>query len=233
MDPAAILLLILGVIVIAVVAYLHHLAEKRRREELFALANELGWQFVPRRDSSHDDQYAHFEVFRRGHSRYAYNTLFGALSIEGKHFDAKMGDFVYKVTSGSGKSRSTTTYRFSYLIVHLPYPGVPGLLIRPEGMFDKLASVLGFDDIDFESAEFSRKFFVGSDNKRFAYDVIDPRMIEFLLDSKSPTVDLEQGRGLFTDGRNRWSGGEFKEMLWWVTEFFNRWPSHVKDTLSK
>ena len=233
MSPLVIVFIVVAVCVIGLFAYLSYLAEKKRREELFALATELGWTFYPQRDYSHDEQYAHFELFRRGHGRCAFNTLFGSLTIDGRHYDAKMGDFLYKVTSGSGKSRKTTTYRFSYLIVHLPFPQAPSLLIRPEGMFDKFASFIGFDDIDFESAEFSRKFFVGSSNKRFAYDVIDPRMMEFLLATMPPTIDIEHGRGLFSDGRVRWSVEEFKNMLHWVTAFFDHWPRHVRDTLSR
>ena len=62
----------------------------------------------------------------------------------------------------SGKSTQTHTYRFSYLIAHVPFAGVPALLNRREGMFDKIAGAFGFDDIDYESAEFSRRFQVKS-----------------------------------------------------------------------
>src|SRR5688572_14601020 len=157
-------LLIGGAIAVGVLA---HLANRKRQEELAALARELGWQFNPGKDKSHDEEYAHFEIFRRGHSRAAYNTLSGALVIDGRRYPAKMGDFTYQVTQHTGKSTSTQTYRFSYLIVHLPFGQVPALLIRREGIFDKLAGALGFDDIDFESAEFSKKFHVKSDDKRF------------------------------------------------------------------
>ena len=62
-----------------------------------------------------------------------------------------------------------------------PFRNVPDLLIRPEGFFDKVAGAFGFDDIDFESEEFSRAFFVKSSDKRFAYDVLHPRMLELLM----------------------------------------------------
>ena len=51
---------------------------------------------------------------------------------------------------GKPPVRTTRTHRFSYLIVHLPFSGLPDLLIRPEGVFDKMAGAFGFDDIDFE-----------------------------------------------------------------------------------
>lgn len=220
-------------ILIGVVAYGNYLHEKRRREEMAVLAAELQWDFDPQKDTAHDDQYSHFEIFRKGHSRCALNTLTGRLEVEGEVFPVKMGDFRYKVTSGSGKNRSTRTYNLSYIIVHLPFLGIPTLLVRPEGMFDKLAGMIGFDDIDFESAEFSRRFYVGGNDKRFAYDVIHPRMMEFLLGSDPPTVDMEHGRVCVTDGRKRWSPHQFRQTLDWFRQFYALWPDFVKADLNR
>lgn len=225
------LLVIAGIVLVGVVGYFAWLVEKKRREALAALAAQLGFRFDPSRDRDHDDEYAHFEIFRRGHSRAAHNTLSGELEIDGRRWPAKMGDFTYKITQHSGKSTSTQTYRFSYLILHMPWPDVPDLLIRREGMFDKIAGALGFDDIDFESAQFSRLFHVSSADKRFAYDVIDPRMMEFLLAGDPPTVDIENARCCISDGRRRWEPAEFRGRLAWITEFMDRWPEHVLATL--
>jgi len=226
-QPVVILLIVLAAVAVASLAYLSYLAEKKRREALAGLAGELGWRFAPERDSSHDDEYAHFEIFRRGHSRRAYNTMFGELEDGGRRYFAKAGDFVYKKTSGSGDNRRTTTYRFSYLILHLPWPGVPDLLIRPEGLFDKLAGAFGFDDIDFESEEFSRKFHVKSPDRRFAYDVIHPRMMEYLLQSRPLAVDIERGRCCLSDGSRRWEPEQFKAQIAFLRRFFELWPEHL------
>ena len=144
-----------------------------------------------------------------------------------------MGDFVYRITRSTGKGTSTRTYRFSYLIIHLPYRSVPDLLIRREGLFDKLAGVLGFDDIDFESAEFSRKFHVKGADKRFAYDVVHPRMMEFLMSSDVSGVDIENARCCHSDGTSRWEPHEFERRLGWVRRFFELWPDHVTAALGK
>jgi hypothetical protein len=224
-------IVIIGAVIAA--AYLGHVAAKKRREAMAALAMELGWQFDASHDGSHDEQYSHFEIFRRGHDRSAYNTLSGSLTIDDRHYPAKMGDFTYKVTSGSGKSRRTTTYRFSYLIVHLPFANVADLLIRPEGMFDKIAGAFGFDDIDFESAEFSRRFHVKCADKRFAYDVCHPRMMEFLMQTNPPAIDIESGRCCLSDGSRRWEPQQFKSMLAWVEKFFDTWPDHVTTELHR
>lgn len=226
-----ILIVIAVIALVGVAIYFGHLAQKKRREEMAALAAQLGWRFDPTKDKSHDDEYAHFEIFRRGHSRCAFNTLTGELTIDERNYPAKMGDFVYKITTSTGKSTQTHTYRFSYLILHLPFANVPDLLIRREGMFDKLAGVFGFDDIDFESAQFSKRFHVKSPDKKFAYDVIHPRMMEYLLGSDPPTVDIENRRCCLSNGRSRWSPQEFNATLSWVADFFDLWPDHVTASL--
>ena len=232
MPPWTIILLIIaGAALIGALAYLAYLAEKKRRDALAAVAARLGWRFDAGRDRDHDDEYAHFEIFRRGHSRSAFNTLTGETEIGGRTYAAKMGDFVYKITTHTGKSTQTHTYRFSYLIVHLPYQGVPDVLIRREGMLDKIAGAFGFDDIDFESVEFSRQFYVKSPDKRFAYDVIHPRMMEFLLAGTPANIDIEHGRCCLSDGRGRWEPHAFEQHLAWLGEFFDRWPDHVKASL--
>ena len=225
------LLVIAAIVLVGAVAYFSWLAEKKRREAMAALAAELGWSFDPARDRSHDEEYAHFEIFRKGHGRAAYNTMWGELEFKGQVWPAKMGDFTYKVTTSTGKSTTTRTYRFSYLILHMPWSGVPDLLIRREGMFDKIAGILGFDDIDFESAQFSRRFHVSSPDKKFAYDVIDPHMMEFLLTGDPPTVDIENARCCISDGRHRWEPAELRQKLAWLTEFLDHWPKHVLATL--
>ncbi len=226
------LIIVAVIALVAVGAYLGHLAAKKRMEAMEALARELGWRFRASKDSDHDERYAQFEIFRRGHSRVAFNTMEGDLEIDGRVYPANAGDFRYRVTRSTGKSTTTTTYRFSYLIVHLPFRNVPDLLIRPEGLFDKLAGVFGFDDIDFESEEFSRRFHVKSPDKRFAYDVVHARMMEFLLRRRGPAIDIENRRCCLSDGSRRWSPEEIKTHIAFLREFFGLWPEHVTAQLA-
>lgn len=220
-------LVFMGAILMIVVGFAQ---AKKRREALAGLATSLGFSFDPSRDSRHDDEYRHFSIFRKGHGRVAFNTMRGEIEIEGRRFAVKMGDFRYRVTSGSGKNRSTRTYTLSYLIAHQPFV-TPDLLIRPENALDKLAGIIGFDDIDFESEEFSRRFLVKSGDRRFAYDTIDPRMMEFLLGSAPPSIDIEQGRCLLYRSTRCWTPQRFRDELRWLTEFFSRWPDHVTRSL--
>ncbi|MFT4515969.1 MAG: hypothetical protein ACI89X_000251 [Planctomycetota bacterium] len=224
-------IVVVGIALVATVAYMSWLAEKKRQEALAGLAQELGLQFDPGLDHGHDDEYAQFEIFRRGHSRVARNTLHGSITLFDRSCHLVAGDYRYKVTSGHGKNRSTRTYKFSYLIVHPPWD-TPPLLIRPEGVFDKIKGVFGFDDIDFESAEFSRKFYVKSDDKRFAYDVLHPRMMEFLLATRPPMIDIEDGAICLSDGSRRWDPEQFKAQIKFLGEFCEQWPRHLLKDLN-
>jgi len=225
--------LILFAILVGFFAYFAEMARRRRREALAALARSLGWRFDPSENTSHDERYKQFKVFRKGHSRYAYNTITGEMTIDGRTLPVRMGDYRYQITTNNGKSTSTTTYQFSYLIIELPFLGAQDLFVRHEGVFDKLAGFIGFDDIDFESAEFSKRFYVKSSDKRFAYYIMHPRMMEFLLASDPPIINLEDRCCCFSEDTKRWEPEEFRAMLAWSEAFFDHWPRHVTATFDR
>lgn len=228
MEKALVMLVVVVVVagLVAGLIYAHKL-EQKRLAALRAFAHSMGWSFDMRRDKSHDDEYAHFATFRRGQNRYAFNTMMGQLTIDGRTFRAKAGEFHYEVTRSDGKTTTTSHYNFSYLILETPFPSIPDMYVRREGFFDKIAGALGFEDIDFESAEFSRRFHVSGRDKRFVYDVVTPAMMEFLMRSLPGVVELEHGRFLLTDGTTRWKPEQYPAMTAWVSEFFGLWPRHI------
>jgi hypothetical protein len=90
MESILFIILIPAVVaIVIVVAIASHRATQKRRDDLAALAAEIGWSFNPEKDRSHDEEYAHFEIFRRGHSRSAYNTLAGLMTVHGRDCPAK------------------------------------------------------------------------------------------------------------------------------------------------
>ncbi len=213
-----------------------------RLADMGAFATQMGLSFTTAKDTLHDEQYDHFEIFRQGFDRYAYNTISGPLNLNQTPVHCNMGDFHYKTretyTTTDSKGRTTTRTRivphhFSYFIVELPYHGVPDVLIRREGFFDKIAAAFGKEDIDFESSEFSRKYYVKSDDRKFAYDILHPRMIEFLLESKPGLVDMENSRICLTGGYACWDAPRFESSLEWATSFLEHWPEFVIEDLQQ
>jgi hypothetical protein len=211
----------------AILAFYSYQQNKKRLAELGALAQSLGWRFDENSDYSYDSEFSQFSIFRQGSARYAYNTLKGAIHVGDDAWPARMGDYHYQTTSSDGKTTQTHDHQFSYLLVQLPYPSLPDLRIRRECIFDKIATAFGFDDINFESSEFSRRFLVKSSDKRFAYDVIYPGMMEFLLADEPPTIEVAESCCCLTTGSSTWSTDAFRERLEWATKFFNLWPKHL------
>jgi len=148
------------------------LKARKRREAMTRLAAELGFEYYADDPWSLEDKYAMFELFGRGHSRGASNVICG--EMDGRAVVA----FDYQYTTGSGKNKSTHSYQA--VVMGLPIVAA-GLRMRTETVFDRLASWVGWDDIDFESDEFSRRYHVASEDRRFAYDIFHARLIEHLL----------------------------------------------------
>ena len=158
------------------------LMAKKRREAMAALAHKLGMSFSPQKKHNIDDQYAFLDALKRGHNRYAKNIITG--NYRGKNF--KIFDYHYQ--TGSGKN--THHYNFSFFIMKIE-KAFPELKITKEGFFSKIGQALGFDDIDFESHEFSKQFCVRSKDKKFSYDFCNAQMIDYLLDNKDMNIEIE------------------------------------------
>jgi hypothetical protein len=170
-------------------------ASAKRRKELAAWAAVHGLSFYEGRACDLESKYPQFGCLQQGHSRYAHNL------IEGQWDGRGMLGFDYHYVTGHGKNRHT--HHFSAVILKSDVPLQP-LYIRPENFLDKVTEFFGADDIDFESAEFSREFFVKAANKRWAYDVIHPRAMEFLLAGPRFHIQLGLLHAIC------WRGGLFK-----------------------
>ena len=226
-----ILIVVVAAIVLAAAAFAWHL-ERKRTAELSALASRLGLSFDRDRDPTADERFVRFVMFQRGRSRSAWNIMRGRLRIADRDVQVELGDFRYTVSRGGGKNRRSETYKFSYLVAINPIGHCPETIIRQEGLFDRVKGILGFDDIDFESEEFSRRFHVSSDDKRFAYDLIDQRMMEYILADPPPAVEFDGRQICICDGKRRWDTNDFERALGWLGGILERWPSHLAKSLA-
>lgn len=228
MDSSLAILLVVGFLVLVVTLGVYSYRQQQKRiADLQAVAHELNWLFSAGKDYSYDERYPQFSRFREGDSRYAYNTLEGCLRVGQELWPARMGDYHYQTTSHNGKETQTHEHYLSFLVIELPYLALPDLRIRREGFFDTIANVFGFGDINFESAEFSKRFNVKSSSKKFAYDVIHPAMMEFLLASDVPTIEIDRGQCCITHGGSTWQPNEFRTRCEWTARFFELWPKHL------
>ena len=172
-------------------------AGKKRRSAMGALAEQLGLQFDAERNYGMAKQYAFLDKLRQGSNRYAYNIMNGRFHGH----EAAAFDYHYETHSTDSKgNRQTHHHHFSFFILTVE-KSFPELTIAKEGFFSKIAQAVGFDDIDFESHEFSKKFVVRSKDKKFAYDFCNAQMMDYLLGH--PDINLEVDQHSLALGFNR------------------------------
>lgn len=221
-------IVVIGIVVLIVVAIVHGAKRERERTEgLQAYARAHGLRFFGE-DPGLADRMGAFPPFAVGHSRRGLNLMDGEAVLGGVRMSILLGDYQYKVTTSNGKSTQTVTYNMSFVAVHPVLVIGEELTVRAEGMFDKIGAMLGFDDIDFESSEFSKRFHVKCSDRRFAFDLFDPRMMEYFLAAAPPRVHARGGVLLFDLGTRRWEPAEFGGVRAWMDGFFARVPRHVR-----
>ena len=158
------------VVVVAVVGgyLISRQITQKRRAALTAVATSLGFRYAP--DDPFDTVDLPFALFRRGDGR----------GVEMREFDY----WYYDESTDSKGGRSRSYHRFSCSTTSID-AHVPGITVGRENVLTRLGGALGFDDIEFESEEFNRAFRVKSEDRKFAFDLIDARMMAFLLDASS------------------------------------------------
>ncbi|HMP81516.1 MAG TPA: hypothetical protein PKA41_02265 [Verrucomicrobiota bacterium] len=190
-----IVILVVGLIIAG--AVFASIAARKRREAMQQLAMRLGLSYSADKDRSLAERFGFLNKLAQGSNRYAYNVLRG--HFQGHYVLAF--DYHYETHSTDSKGRRQTHHHhFSFFILMLPM-AFPELVISQEGIFSKIAQAFGYDDIDFESAEFSRTFCVRSKDKKFAYDICHARSMEYLLANRDLTIEIERDALALAFGR--------------------------------
>jgi len=208
---------LLMVLVIAAIAAAAWWFSSKRRKELATWAASNGLRMVAGHDRSIDNAYPSFSCLHRGHSRRASNIMQGPWNGR----DLLAFDFHY--VTGHGKDR--TTHTFSAIVLQSSVPLKP-LSIRPENVFDKVTEFFGVDDIDFESAQFSREFHVKSPDKRWAYDVLHQRTMEFLLNRGKFSIQFDNQHAIVWRNR-RFNTQIFQEAIETIEGIYDRIPEYL------
>ncbi len=171
-----------------IIALLTGAGRLRTREErsyaLQELAVELKFdEFNPNCDESFVMGWGFLNSLNRGENRYAFNIL------RGEYQEQSLFVFDYHYETGSDKNKVNHNLTMFMLVVKEVFPK---MTIGPESFGDKIATAFGVEnDIKFESAEFSRAFCVRSEDKKFAYDVCNAQMIDYLLANRDLHVEIQ------------------------------------------
>ncbi len=160
-------------------------AEKKRKQALAEVAEELGLEYFPDGKPDLLTDIGDFALFNIGHSRKQTKVIMGETD------DVRIAIFDYRYTTGSGKNQST--HQQSVVALQSPQLQMPTFNMRPEGIFDKIGSALGFQDIDFPShPDFSRMFVLQGPDETQIRDFFDEELLS----------QFEQLEGYTVAGRN-------------------------------
>lgn len=222
MEGPGIFIFVLFIAIIIAAAIYSARAARKRREELFELATRLGLDFRMEHNRALADQFGFLNKLAQGSNRYAFNVISGHY-----HGHQVMAfDYHYETHSSDSKGRQQTHHHyFSFFLLLLPMV-FPELLITREGFLSKIAQAFGYADIDFESAEFSRAFCVRSKDKKFAYDVCNAQMMDYLLANRDLSIEIESHALALAFG-SRLAAPQIEFNLQRVLEVRSRLPEYL------
>lgn len=147
---------------------------QRRWAQLCALVDSTGWSLTPSEPGLIDlSAQAPFGI---GHSRAATDVVRGEL--DGIPFASFT--YTYVVTQSNGKTTTSATYQNMVTCIRTP-PSPHTLTVAPEGPYAGLLDVFGMGDLKLESDDFNRRFNIRTNSDRFAYDVLNPTNMHWML----------------------------------------------------
>jgi hypothetical protein len=190
------IILLFVVVVAAGVAVSYYLKQKRR-QELALVARQLGLEYSP--VDALGCLGLPFALFAKGDGRGIENVLWGTWQgIPLREFDY----WYYEESTDSRGNRSKTYYRFSCTVTEIE-AYCSSLRVERENLFTSIADHIGLHDIEFESEEFNHEFNVKGEDRKFANDFIDARMMQWLLTTEHGFGFEVSGKWLLCYGKRR------------------------------
>lgn len=165
-----------------------------------------------------------FELFRRGDGRGTQNVMWRATAgVPIRVFDYWWYD-EYKDKNGathrSYHRRTCATAEVGWLWPHL--------VLKKEGLVSRAAATLGARDLEFESEEFNRTFYVTCENRKFAHIFLDAQMIDLLTATKG-FIDIEVKSRWIVLSTERLKGDELPALFKLAESMVARIPSLVHE----
>ena len=164
-------------------------ADRKRRKAMRGLAERMGYSFSPRCDESLQKRLAALPVFSTSRDMEFRNL------VRGKRRGVSV--MLFDFTPRGRSRRNDALERRSAVVLESPGWCFPTFLLRLEKLTDKIAAAAGFEDIDFESDEFSKKYYVACEDRRFAFDVITAPQMEMLLSVDDINIEMGESAMAF------------------------------------
>ncbi len=139
---------------IAYGAFQHH---KKRIAEIQALANQLKFQYFPKGDASIESLLSNLDFFQHGRQRKITHLIKGQVKRKGQSVTVAIFD--YRYTVGANFDDDDNCFFLTALVFYDESLNLPGFELRREHLMDKMANVLGSQDINFSDfPTFSKQY---------------------------------------------------------------------------
>ena len=200
-----ILVTIVGLIVAAAIGYSIWM-DKKRREGIQQLAGQLGIEYREELAPGDRDVFAKFALASLGHNRVISNIL---VADSG---EIRMVIFDYRYTIGSGKNKSTP--KQTVVMAQSGQLSMPAFQLMPEGLFQKIAGLFGFPDINVaEDPSFSKAFKLTGPNVDQIRTFFNSERRKELLSQRQVTLEGNRDHFIFYQSRRLWSIEKLKELM--------------------
>ncbi|MHB8971977.1 MAG: hypothetical protein ACYC3X_19340 [Pirellulaceae bacterium] len=164
------------------------LGEKRRRDAVASIAEQLGLSFVEDGGAGLLSELSDLPLFSRGRSKRITNL------IQGETDEVLMAVFDYQYTTGSGKNAHTSRQTVAFF--RSPGMNLPRFELKPQNFLHGIGKLFGYQDFDFPShRKFSRMFVLRGTHEAQLRRVFTADVLSFF--ETKPQVSVEaQGHDL-------------------------------------
>jgi len=179
--------------------------DKKRTLAIESVAEEMGLSFLPKQDQDilHDVQ--GFELFDRGRNTKMKNVMTASTDA------TTMSLFDYSYVTGHGKNQRNHQQTVAYM--QSDALKMPKFRMRPEKFFDKVGSVIGLQDIDFDDhPEFSQSFVLKSDEEESVRRFMDHKLLDFFAKRKKLHVEVSRDRFIYYE-RKRMKPEQLRSLM--------------------
>jgi hypothetical protein len=156
--------------------------ERRRNEELKRQARVLGYDYAEQDDGLLENLLPKLHLFGQGHSRKARNRM------RTQSGGAEMIFFDFRYRTGGGQH--SNNHQQSVVAFHDPGLSLPAFELRPENVFHRIGSALGYQDIDFPShPDFSRRYLLRGEDENAIRKLFTAPIARFFAKRKGWSVE--------------------------------------------
>jgi hypothetical protein len=187
---------------------------RKRTQALKALAATLSFTFSEKDDGSLMAQMSVFHLFSQGYARRITNVFTGKFNL------VPITVMDYKYTTGSGKN--SHTWEQTVLVMDCEKLQLPRFILHPESIFDKIGSIFGRKDINFDTAPvFSKRYFLRGDDEAAVRNLFNARVLGYFEQNQGLSIECDGARLIYYRTSRRILPDKFQAFLQEGYELFD------------